>query len=128
MLHNLQAAVSDVPAMGGHPGFNLILIPGFNANVGIVRLDAQLGLAGQVVSLRPIVGSSESGKGEDSKQRQEDFANHGALRELDTRPTIYSDVSTRVSLGKFQKKVGWSGITGESHRSAEIRAGRFRRG
>src|SRR5271170_2435960 len=85
-FNNLQTAVSYVPTVGSHARLNLVLIPGFDANAGIVRLDAQLGFAGQVISFRPIVGVSEGGKGcagdQDNEQRQADFAHGGGSPDL----------------------------------------------
>src|ERR1035437_6483976 len=81
MFHNFQTAASDVPAVGRYVSLNPVLIPALDADVGVVRFDAQLGLAGQVVSLRPIVGVSESWEdcegceGEyGNEQRQANFA------------------------------------------------------
>jgi len=50
--------------MSGHMRLNLALIPGLDADVGVVRFYAQLRLAGQVVILRSIVGGSEDRAGE----------------------------------------------------------------
>ena len=53
MFHNLQASssYSYVPAVGGYARLNFVLVPGLDADVGIVRFDTQLRLAGQVVRL-----------------------------------------------------------------------------
>jgi len=76
MLFDADAAFADLVAFGDDFGFNRILVPGRDADVGVGRLDAQFGLAGQVVSLRPFVGASgfrgkhgDDSNGQDS-QRQ----------------------------------------------------------
>src|SRR5882724_11349423 len=78
MFHNLQTAVSDVPSVGRYAGFNLVLIPRLDMNIGVPRLDAQIWLTAQVVRLHPIVGVSESCKDCDredgNEQKQVSFA------------------------------------------------------
>jgi len=64
MLRDFETAVSYVPTVGGYVRLNLVLIPRFDAKVGIVRFDAQLGLASQIVGLGPVVRVSESGESE----------------------------------------------------------------
>jgi hypothetical protein len=79
MLHNFEAVVSYVPTAGRYARLNLALIPGLDTKIGIVRLDAQVRLAGKVVSLRPVVCLSKSGEGEyGNEQRQADFAHGGS--------------------------------------------------
>jgi hypothetical protein len=79
MFHNFQTAASGADAVRRYTRLNLVLIPGFNMNIGIVHLDAQLRLAAQFVGFRPIVRVSEACEGEDSnRQRQGNFAHEGS--------------------------------------------------
>jgi hypothetical protein len=58
VFHNYQPIVSDMQATGGHASLNPVLIPGFDANVGIMCPEPKIGLAGQVVGLGPVVRMS----------------------------------------------------------------------
>src|ERR1019366_579765 len=117
MFHNFQPTASYVPAVGRYVRLNLVLIPGLDANVGVPRFDAQLRLAGQVVSLRPIVGVSESCEGEyGSEQRQANFAHGGSS-------PVPGHTSTQVDRRKYgalvrevPEKIGRYCATGDSPR------------
>jgi hypothetical protein len=77
MFDNLQTFAPNMPAASGDPRLNLVLIPNFDAHVGVVRFDTQFRLAGKIVSFRPIVGVGKSREGEyGDDQRQAGFA-HG---------------------------------------------------
>src|SRR5271155_3020722 len=96
MFHNLQAAASDVPAMGGYASFNFVLIPSLDVNVGVMCFDTQVRLAGEVVDLRPIVGVSKSGEGCEGEnrndQRQATFSHGGIFPASEHGQSRWSDV------------------------------------
>ena len=56
VLLNADAVFADLVARGFDLGFDRVLIPGGDADVGVGRLDPQVGLAAEVVGLRPFVG------------------------------------------------------------------------
>jgi hypothetical protein len=117
MFHNFQTAISYVPAVGRYVRLNLVLIPALDADVGVVRFNAQLGLAGQVVSLRPIVRVGESCEGEyGNEQRQATFA-HGGSSPVPGHTSI--QVVRRkygVLVREVPEKIGRYCATGDSHR------------
>ena len=73
MLFDANAAFADLVARGDDLGFNRVLIPSRDADVGVGRLDPQLGLAAEVVGLRPFVGvSGQNGNDADSQDASDD--------------------------------------------------------
>src|SRR5580698_1269743 len=55
-LFDSYAVFTDLVARGNDRGFDLVLVPGGYADVGVGGLDLQFGIAGEVVSLGPFVG------------------------------------------------------------------------
>jgi hypothetical protein len=84
MVDNLDgaAADADVPSTRGDAGFNLILVPRFDVDIGIVCFHAKLGLAGQVVGLGPVVSTSDERKAYNEKRNRKRESAHGSLQEL----------------------------------------------
>src|SRR5207249_12102913 len=66
-LDDPDAAFANLPALGGHVGFNLVLVLGVEANVGVGGVHAQLGGVFDVVGLGPVVslgGGQQQSDGE----------------------------------------------------------------
>ena len=79
VLVDADAAFADLVARGFDLGFNRVLIPGGDADVGVGRFDPQVGLAGDGVRLGPFVsvrgqygdnGNSQDGERQALQQRQ----------------------------------------------------------
>jgi hypothetical protein len=56
MFFDADAAFADLVALGDDLGFNGVLVPGSDLDVGVGGFDAQFGLAGELVGFRPFVG------------------------------------------------------------------------
>src|SRR5579863_10674051 len=57
VLLDFDAALADLVAHGSDCGFDGVLVPGFDADVGIGGFDAQVGSAGEMIGFRPFVGA-----------------------------------------------------------------------
>jgi hypothetical protein len=62
MFNDLQSAAPNMPATGRDPSLNLVLIPGLNPDIGVMRVHSQLGFPRKVINLGPIVGMRSSAK------------------------------------------------------------------
>jgi hypothetical protein len=54
-LIDANAVAANFVMRGGHFGFDRILLPGGDVNVGVGSIDAQVGRAGESISFRPLV-------------------------------------------------------------------------
>ena len=66
-FENLDTVFADLPAFGNDVRFNLVLVPGIEANVGVGSIDAKLGGVLDVVSFGSVIrlgGSQQQGDGE----------------------------------------------------------------
>src|ERR1035441_2630114 len=73
VLFDADSAFADLVARGFNLGFDGVLVPGGDADVGVGRFDPQVGLAADVVGLGPFIsvrgqhgnyGESQGGKGQ----------------------------------------------------------------
>src|SRR5208282_4533223 len=120
MFHNFQPAASDVPPVGGYARLNLVLIPGLDVNIGVVRFDAQLRLTGKVVSLRPIVRESNSREGCEGEYGNEQGQTNLAHGGSSSGPENTSIQVIRRKYGalvrEVPEKTSGYGVTGDSPR------------
>ena len=71
MFFDADATFADLVALGDYLGFDRVLVPGGDADVSVGRLDAQVGLAAEGISLRPFVGVSGRCGNQDCSQNGE---------------------------------------------------------
>jgi hypothetical protein len=64
--------------------FNLVLVPGVEANVGVGGVHAQLGGVFDVVGLGPVVGLGGGQQQSDGEQCNSEMAHGLSLRNLET--------------------------------------------
>src|SRR6185437_4079753 len=89
MLFHPDPTFADLVTVSNNPGFNGVLVPGIDANVGVGGLDAQVRIGGDRISLRPFLGAGgknhSNGYSHDGKQcSSRGSCRHQILRRADT--------------------------------------------